>query len=130
MPTTRSYSYRQDSCPTGTRPVHNCMNLWLAKPISGFSTSWKRYIFIKRHICQANSYINSALVQDYIIWVQFPVLFISNCCKIYDILLGRYYILKITISKSITIRIIAQKHIKQYDTKTFHIKIETTYILL
>ena len=24
--------------------AHNCMNSWLAKPISGFSTSWKRYI--------------------------------------------------------------------------------------
>ena len=44
MPTTCSYSYRQDSCPAGTCAVHNCMKSWLAKPISGFSTSWKRCI--------------------------------------------------------------------------------------
>ena len=34
----------KDSCPTGTCPVHNCMNSWLGKPSSGFPTSWKRYI--------------------------------------------------------------------------------------
>ena len=35
----------QDLCPTGTRPVGNCMNSSLAKPSSVISSSWKRSIF-------------------------------------------------------------------------------------
>ena len=33
----------QDSCPTGTRPVGNCMNSSLAKPSSVILSSWKRH---------------------------------------------------------------------------------------
>ena len=39
------HTVRQDSCPTGTRPVGNCMNLSLAKPSSMILSSWKRYIY-------------------------------------------------------------------------------------
>ena len=55
FPTIRSYSYLKDSCPKGTRPVHNCMNSWLGKLSTGFPTSWKRYISPNLTIFQNSS---------------------------------------------------------------------------
>ena len=41
----------QDSCPTGTRPVGNCMNSSLAKPSSVILSSWKRSSHVTGFTC-------------------------------------------------------------------------------